>query len=133
MPAFLGRRGFLGWLMNGLLVFFPFVMNPNGVARAQRCDQPNEKGGLMRLPEPRTEDSFSLARAIQGRRTVRSFKPAFLALEQLSQLLWAAQGITDVNEDKRATPSAGTESQDRRTVRPGVGLGAVLEVVSKPP
>jgi SagB-type dehydrogenase family enzyme len=93
--------------MKGLLVFFSFALHPYGFARAKWYGQPKEGGGLMRLPEPVRKHTFPLERAIQGRRTVRSFKPLFLTLDQLSQLLWAAQGITDVGGYKRAAPSAG--------------------------
>lgn len=107
MPAFQGRRGFLGWLMNGSLVLFSLALNPTCVARAKRYRRPNEGEGLMRLPEPGMKGLVSLERVIQRRRTVRSFKSASLALEQLSQLLWAAQGVTDARGNKRAAPSAG--------------------------
>jgi SagB-type dehydrogenase family enzyme len=61
----------------------------------------------MKLPQPKTEGTVSVERAIQQRRTVRAFDPKALGLDQLSQLLWAAQGITGRRGFKRAAPSAG--------------------------
>lgn len=46
--------------------------------------------------------------AIYRRRSERSFLPNPLTNEQLSQLLWACQGITDPQWDFRAAPSAGS-------------------------
>jgi SagB-type dehydrogenase family enzyme len=61
----------------------------------------------MILPPPKTDGTVSVERAISQRRTVRSFYPRRLNLIQLSQLLWAAQGITENGGFKRAAPSAG--------------------------
>jgi SagB-type dehydrogenase family enzyme len=59
------------------------------------------------LPKPSFDGSVSLEKAIKERRTVRDFKERTLSLAHLSQLLWAAQGITDPIERKRAAPSGG--------------------------
>jgi SagB-type dehydrogenase family enzyme len=61
----------------------------------------------MRLPIPMLDGDVSLERAILRRRTIRSFDGKALGLDQLSQLLWAAQGITESGGFKRAAPSAG--------------------------
>jgi SagB-type dehydrogenase family enzyme len=61
----------------------------------------------MELPQPRFEGDASLEKAIKKRRTVRSFARDPLGLEQLSQLLWAGQGITEDRGFKRAAPSGG--------------------------
>ena len=59
------------------------------------------------LPKPSLDGKVSVEKAIKGRRTIRDFKERILPLNYLSQLLWAAQGITDPREGKRATPSGG--------------------------
>lgn len=61
------------------------------------------------LPPPPSANSTTLNEAIESRRSVRSFSDADLSLEQLSALLWSAQGITDTlnGHALRAAPSAG--------------------------
>lgn len=59
------------------------------------------------LPRPSLDGKISVEKAIQQRRTIRSFREDRLSLSQLSQLLWAAQGITDPREAKKAAPSGG--------------------------
>ena len=48
-----------------------------------------------------------MEKAINGRRTIREFKDRVLSLNHLSQLLWAAEGITDPILKRRSVPSAG--------------------------
>ncbi len=62
---------------------------------------------IMRLPRPQFDEKASLEKALRERRTVRSFRPDPLSLDQLSGLLWAAQGITEERGFKRSAPSAG--------------------------
>jgi len=58
------------------------------------------------LPQPALDGKLSLEEALLSRRSVRDFKDQALTLAQLSQLLWAAQGITDP-KGFRTAPSAG--------------------------
>ncbi|MDI6889092.1 MAG: SagB/ThcOx family dehydrogenase [Methanocellales archaeon] len=57
------------------------------------------------LPAPKLTGEMSLEEAIKKRRSRRSFRDVSLRMDQLSQILWAAQGITE--RFKRAAPSAG--------------------------
>ena len=59
------------------------------------------------LPAPRLDGPMSLEAAIAARRSVRAYQPDALSLEEIGQLLWAAQGITGDRPFKRAAPSAG--------------------------
>ena len=59
------------------------------------------------LPKPSLDGKVSVEKAVKERRTIRDFKGQSLSLTQLSQLLWAAQGVTDPKEGKRAAPSGG--------------------------
>jgi SagB-type dehydrogenase family enzyme len=63
--------------------------------------------GSFTLPQPAYDGDFSVERAIKERRTVRAFGADSLSIAQLSQLLWAAQGITDARRGLRTAPSAG--------------------------
>ncbi|AGA34641.1 SagB-type dehydrogenase domain protein [Thioalkalivibrio nitratireducens DSM 14787] len=59
------------------------------------------------LPEPRLAGTVSIEQTLAERRSVRSFAPAALDLDQVSQLAWAAQGVTRRADGFRTAPSAG--------------------------
>jgi len=59
------------------------------------------------LPKPRPSGPVSVEGAIAARRTWRDFSDRPLTMEQLGQILWAAQGITGPDGFLRAAPSAG--------------------------
>ncbi len=59
------------------------------------------------LPQPHTTGETSLESAIAQRRSVRRYTLEVLTLEEIGQLLWAAQGITGGKDGLRAAPSAG--------------------------
>ncbi len=61
---------------------------------------------LIRLPQPRLDGTTSVEAALAARRSLRSFADKPVTLEELSQLLWAAQGITHPR-GFRTAPSAG--------------------------
>jgi len=65
------------------------------------------EGEEIMLPEPDLESDFSLEKALGSRRSIRNFSEKELELEKISQLLWAAQGITQKATGYRTTPSAG--------------------------
>lgn len=62
---------------------------------------------MVKLPAPRLESAVSVEAALSGRRSLREFSSAGpLSLDEVSQLLWAAQGIAHP-EGLRTAPSAG--------------------------
>lgn len=62
--------------------------------------------GIVRLPPPRFDGPLALEEALLARRSVRTFSRDPLTVDELTQLLWAAQGITHV-QGYRTAPSAG--------------------------
>ena len=58
------------------------------------------------LPEPNKIGGKPLMQALNERQTVRSFTNENLSLQQLSDLLWAANGINRPDENKRTAPTA---------------------------
>ena len=61
---------------------------------------------IIKLPAPCYDSKTSIERALIQRRSIRSYSNEPLSLAEISQLLWAAQGITD-SRGYRTSPSAG--------------------------
>ncbi len=61
---------------------------------------------VIKLPPPKVAGNMSVEEAIARRRSIRAFSDRPLEIEELSQLLWSLQGITD-GKRMRAAPSAG--------------------------
>jgi SagB-type dehydrogenase family enzyme len=65
-----------------------------------------ETGPEIDLPDPQLSGDMSVEQALHERRSLRAYRHAPLTLAELSQLLWAAQGITHPN-GWRTAASAG--------------------------
>ncbi len=92
-------------MVRRLVVFIAVLLMPFIL-----IDKPGYTAGereMIKLPEPKIKGSVSLEEAIVQRRSIREFAERDIKLEEVSQLLWAAQGITDKTESFRAVPSAG--------------------------
>ena len=61
----------------------------------------------IKLPSPGKMGDMMLEEAIARRRSIRDFIPQPISQLQLSQILWAAQGVTDSQGRYRVVPSAG--------------------------
>ena len=64
-----------------------------------------QSAAIIELPQPVWDGPVSVEEALKYRRSVRSFRRDPLSLEEVSQLLWAAQGLKD--SEFRTAPSAG--------------------------
>lgn len=60
----------------------------------------------IQLPAPEKSGPVSIEETLQQRRSIRTYSSDALSLEQISKLLWAAQGVTD-GRGLRTAPSAG--------------------------
>lgn len=65
------------------------------------------QAATIKLPSPQLTSGTSVEEAISKRRSVRQYQDSSLSLAELSQLLWAAQGITNTARGLRTAPSAG--------------------------
>ncbi len=78
-------------------------------------------GTIIALPKPNKDGLMPLEKAIAGRRSHRDFSSQPLTLEQISQLVWAAQG-QDTAGRYRTAPSAGATYPLELFVVSGEGL-----------
>ena len=62
---------------------------------------------MIELPKPLYKSEASVEEALEGRRSIRAYKNEYITLEEVSQILWSMQGITDQKKGFRAAPSAG--------------------------
>jgi SagB-type dehydrogenase family enzyme len=94
--------------LGGMLGLVSCVLGQPGTRRAlARTPKSLQEEEPLNLPAPMLDGNVSVEKAIKQRRTVRSFADKPLMVAQLSQVLWAAQGITDDSGPKRAAPSGG--------------------------
>ncbi len=93
----------LGLLFVFVIVYW-FLLPP---ANLEEEVEPVPAEGTITLPEPRYSSSISIEGALSRRRSVREYTGEDLSIEEISQLLWAAQGITDEQGGFRTAPSAG--------------------------
>lgn len=87
-------------------ILFAIMMLAMASASAQ--DTPStDPGAAIALPDPKRTGEVSIEATLDQRRSVRSYDSAPLPLQKISQLVWAAQGITEPELALRTAPSAG--------------------------
>lgn len=96
----IGRRRFVRWL--------PLALG--GWVRIGHTLAPSPDSQMqLALPPPQLQGPMSVEQALQQRRSRREFAAAALSLQDVAQVLWAAQGVTDAS-GRRTAPSAGARA-----------------------
>jgi SagB-type dehydrogenase family enzyme len=88
-----------------LLVFLVRVALSSAIGRTM-VQTKSVSAKIVQLPAPEQNGKMSVEEALARRRSVREFRRESLTERELSQLLWAAQGITHP-DGLRTAPSAG--------------------------
>jgi len=79
-----------------------FVVLPNDLKA-----EPSSETKMIKLTEPKLKGKLTLEEALEKRRSIRRFTGQAFTIEQISQLAWAGQGITEKRRGFRTAPSAG--------------------------
>ena len=90
-------------LMIGIFIAGNFFCRDN----REKTTIQNSESDIIQLPAPNYKSNTSVEEALQKRRSVREYSKEPLSLFEISQILWAAQGITDNTYGLRTAPSAG--------------------------
>ncbi len=73
-------------------------------------DQDNNNDTIMEtiiLPEPALTGDMSIEETLKERRSIREYRDVPLSLQEIAQLAWSAQGVSDEVSGFRTAPSAG--------------------------
>lgn len=103
MEFFRSKKGVL--FIIAVLIFLCLVLIPKKLSKSKV--PPQTKNTIdLELPRPTYSDQVSIEEALKKRRSIRQYKNQAISLQQIAQLLWAAQGITS-ETGFRTAPSAG--------------------------
>ena len=99
----------------GVIIFIGSTMLNNDNHDENRVSLTKTEGPDLAyiLPSPKNNGDLSVEEALQNRRSRRSFQDIGISADQLSQVLWAAYGVTDPKSGSslrgglRTAPSAG--------------------------
>lgn len=103
--AGLRRRHFLTLVAGGLTTAVGLVLF--SLLRFEQPKPATMSQVVQTGVQPKTSGAISVEEALARRRSVREYADAPLTVEQVMQLLWAAQGITNTEYGFRTAPSAG--------------------------
>jgi SagB-type dehydrogenase family enzyme len=91
-----------------VLICLFFIMAFNLNRTFSQSANASVSGSYIKLSQPKFSGNVSVEEALLKRRSMRDYKGEAIPVEDLSQLLWAAQGITD-SAGHRTAPSAGAD------------------------
>jgi SagB-type dehydrogenase family enzyme len=94
-------------MVTGIRLMVLLAAGATGLLVLAACLFAAGASGNRPLPPPALKGIKSLEETLAARRSVRRFGAEALSAEQISQLCWAAQGITDKARGYRTCPSAG--------------------------
>jgi SagB-type dehydrogenase family enzyme len=106
MPKPVTRRRFLG-ILAAIGTTLVSVISFSTFETSRRQISEPISGEVVKLPRPLRKSGVPVEEAIANRRSRRSYADEPISLEDISQLCWAAQGITETGTGLRAAPSAG--------------------------
>jgi len=91
------------------IIAFGLIFALNLFCQETRQEPPlqNSSPEIIQLPAPRYDGETSIEEALLQRRSKRTYTKEPLNISEISQILWAAQGITKKTYGKRTAPSAG--------------------------
>jgi SagB-type dehydrogenase family enzyme len=90
-------------LIAGLIIAVNFYCQDN----RERTTMQKTNEDIIQLPAAKLQSETSVEEALNKRRSIRNYTKQPLSLEEVSQILWAAQGITEKSYGLKTSPSAG--------------------------
>ena len=94
------------YLLSLAIILLTFSCGCAPSANTPMPTSPPEPESIIELPEPQYDSDVSIEQSLLQRRSIRSYTGEPLTLQEVAQLLWAAQGVTDPT-GFRTAPSAG--------------------------
>ena len=96
------------WVLIAILGFFVILLGGAMFNLFKSQDRPSKMNSaeFITLPQPILDSDTSIEKALLDRRSIRDYTAKSLSVSEISQLLWAAQGITRPG-GYRTAPSAG--------------------------
>jgi SagB-type dehydrogenase family enzyme len=88
----------------GLILIIFMILSDNLLESRMRMN-PHQRADIM-LPHPDFSSNTPVEAALKIRRSIRSYQNSPVTMQEVGQLLWAAQGITS-EQGYRTAPSAG--------------------------
>ncbi len=95
-------------------IYFLLITLMCGYCLSFSQDANSQKSEIVKLPQPKYDSDISVEKALLNRRSIRSYSQTPMTIEQISQLLWSAYGITKIDSSQeyyrggfRTAPSAG--------------------------